>query len=485
MQSHIHHKQHVSISSINSDGSARSRTVSSPPTSPIPHHRASMTNLQQNFLGQQRTSGAGGSGTHFHRLSPSASSDQLRRASNTVAGPSLSQTSNTGLSTPGGNNITDSVLSFQILNIIQSNDLSVILPALQDYIVSCQTTPSFGSPLHLAIPICSKHVVEQIINTFLLSGSPARVKEPFWVNDLSSPDGDTPLHIAARMKNFEVLDILFRVEGIDDSIRNSAGKIPEEVVKRTDVAAEKVIELFRRSRLEFIHRTNEKLRACVAGRTTYALYDFLSRDRRVQGYYNARLIDINSPLDSLSDATLLHYAAKEDSAELVEWCLRKGADPEIKDRKGRKPIDLLPKKDSRARDRLKNAVPQPLLVQSTSSNTSGADSRISVQPPAVRGVLKKWVNFSSGWKSRYFALEKGTFSYYKSEADYPESCRGSIASRIAVVEFPEAKDKSRFDVVGKGSVRFSLQARSPADAKRWVWALMEVITIRYSRYLLK
>ncbi|KAJ3219695.1 hypothetical protein HDU67_010057 [Dinochytrium kinnereticum] len=379
---------------------------------------------------------------------------------------------------PSGSNLNDSVLYFHLLNVIQTNDLTIILPALQDYLLSsphaATSIPSFGSPLHLAISICSRHVVEQIINAFFLSATPLRPKELFWVNDQNHPDGDTPLHLAARAKNFEIVDHLLRIEGIDDSIRNAMGRTPEEVVPRTDFAAEKVIELFRRDRVEFIARTTEKLRSCVSGRTTYAVLDFLSRDRRVQAYFSCGLMDINAPLDPTTDATILHFAAREDSSELVEWCLRKGADPEIKDRKGRRPVDLLPKKDSRARDKLRGAVSQPLIVQAQPASSPTANGRISnVQPPTVRGILKKWVNYSSGWKARYFSLEKGTLSYYKSEADYPESCRGSIATRIAIVEFPDAKDKSRFDVVGKGSVRFCLQARSPADAKRWVWALME------------
>jgi hypothetical protein len=45
---------------------------------------------------------------------------------------------------------------------------------------------------------------------------------------------------------------------------------------------------------------------------------------------------------------------------------------------------------------------------------------------------------------------------------------------IADVDFSDPHDRSRFDVVDfKGTVNYSLKARSPADAKKWVYALKE------------
>ncbi|KAJ3096599.1 hypothetical protein HDU97_005751 [Phlyctochytrium planicorne] len=450
-----------------------SRNLSSPPTSPIPH-RASSSLLRTGATTPSSSYSTNTGGPPFiGRLSASASSEHLRRASNYIGvnpygvspspTPSSQMNGSSAASTiggipPGNNSLTESVLSYHLLNVIQSNDLSLILPALHDYIASTShvigSSPAFGSPLHLAISVCSRHVVEQIVNTFFLSG-PSRNRSTLWINDQNQPDGETPLHLAAKAKNLETLDLLFRIEGIDDSVRNTQGRTAEDVVPRNDLVSEKVIELFRRERADFINKTTEKLRSLVASRSTYALFDFVSKDRRLNGYVAAGYIDINAPLDAQSLITLLHYAAREDSAELVDWCVSKGADPEIKDKKGRKPID-------------------PIILPNSSAAPSGTSTpQVVLQPPNVKGILKKWVNYSSGWKSRFFCLEKGTFSYYKSEADYPESCRGSIATRIASIVFPDAKEKSRFDVIGKGGVRFCLQARSPADAKRWVWALME------------
>jgi hypothetical protein len=71
-------------------------------------------------------------------------------------------------------------------------------------------------------------------------------------------------------------------------------------------------------------------------------------------------------------------------------------------------------------------------------------------------------------------LEGGVLSYYHKESDYPSSCRGSISTLSVNVYFPDSNsDPSRFDIVGQGNIKYYLKARSPADAKRWVWYLME------------
>jgi hypothetical protein len=104
----------------------------------------------------------------------------------------------------------------------------------------------------------------------------------------------------------------------------------------------------------------------------------------------------------------------------------------------------------------------------------------------VRNTLIFRTNYAVGYKSRFFCLENGILSYYKSESEYPLSCRGSLSTLIADVDFSDNQDKSRFDVVDfKGTVCYSLKARSPADAKKWVWALKESKTwmIDHSRLL--
>lgn len=147
-----------------------------------------------------------------------------------------------------------------------------------------------------------------------------------------------------------------------------------------------------------------------------------------------------------------------------------GADPDVKDLNGWKPIDLV--KNEGIKERLKTAISlapilSPSLARATLTNSA------ALEAPVLKGTMLKWTNYSSGYLPRYFVLEGGVFSYYHEITDYPLVCRGSISTLASTVTLPEASDHSRFDVTGSGNVKYSLKARSPTDAKNWVWALME------------
>lgn len=36
------------------------------------------------------------------------------------------------------------------------------------------------------------------------------------------------------------------------------------------------------------------------------------------------------------------------------------------------------------------------------------------RPPDLKGFLSKWVNYRSGWRTRWFVLENGVLSYCES-----------------------------------------------------------------------
>jgi hypothetical protein len=38
------------------------------------------------------------------------------------------------------------------------------------------------------------------------------------------------------------------------------------------------------------------------------------------------------------------------------------------------------------------------------------------RPPDLKGFLSKWVNYRSGWRTRWFVLENGVLSYCESAA---------------------------------------------------------------------
>ena len=92
----------------------------------------------------------------------------------------------------------------------------------------------------------------------------------------------------------------------------------------------------------------------------------------------------------------------------------------------------------------------------------------------MKGYLKKWTNYTSGYKLRWFVLEDGVLSYYKHQDDAGSACRGAINMRIATLHM-DPRDKLGFDIHGKSSVKYSLKANHQAEAKRWFWALNNAI----------
>ena len=65
----------------------------------------------------------------------------------------------------------------------------------------------------------------------------------------------------------------------------------------------------------------------------------------------------------------------------------------------------------------------------------GSEEEDMPQVPNMKGSLSKWTNYIHGWQERYFMLDGGLLSYFKSETDSQYGCRGSISlhkTKIAV-----------------------------------------------------
>lgn len=92
----------------------------------------------------------------------------------------------------------------------------------------------------------------------------------------------------------------------------------------------------------------------------------------------------------------------------------------------------------------------------------------------MKGYLKKWTNYTSGYKPRWFVLEDGVLSYYKHQDDAGSACRGAINMRIARLHM-DPQDKTRFEIHGKSSVKYHLKANHVVEAKRWFWSLNNAI----------
>lgn len=90
----------------------------------------------------------------------------------------------------------------------------------------------------------------------------------------------------------------------------------------------------------------------------------------------------------------------------------------------------------------------------------------------MEGYFNKWTNYAEGYKKRWFVLEEGILSYYKSQAEYPVNCRGSVNMQYARVHRHE-HDKLRFEVIpaSNGSQKIHVRADNVVEAQKWIIAL--------------
>ncbi|XP_015786978.1 oxysterol-binding protein 1 [Tetranychus urticae] len=85
----------------------------------------------------------------------------------------------------------------------------------------------------------------------------------------------------------------------------------------------------------------------------------------------------------------------------------------------------------------------------------------------MKGTLQKWANYMRGYQKRWFVLSKGLLSYYSSEADVSQNCRGSIKLASAIIY---KQDNIRF-VVQNGDQVFHLKAKNEQQRQNWMTAL--------------
>lgn len=156
---------------------------------------------------------------------------------------------------------------------------------------------------------------------------PRLVHDGVDVNEVNG-EGDTALHIAARLGRSAVIDQLLAIEGLDDTIINLAMMTPYQSSKNRQIST--AIEY---SRSLYINRRTKEMHDLVSCGDVSGLREMFSIRR------NKIVLNVNSP-DSHGD-TILHVAARHDhSAELVQLCIELGADPYLKNKKGKLPIEL-------------------------------------------------------------------------------------------------------------------------------------------------
>ncbi|KAJ5558111.1 ATP12 ATPase F1F0-assembly protein [Penicillium sp. DV-2018c] len=372
----------------------------------------------------------------------------------------------------GTMSLEQSVRTFRLFEILRSGDTNAIAKAINDTNDAQGVNGLNGTTvLHLALQCAEPEVVEYVLST----------AEDLDINSRDR-DGNTPLHIAAQLGRGPLVRELLNRPSINDSIVNYRGQTALDMARTPDI-----FQQLQLARSLFIDSKNQEIQALIQ-RSDYKNLEALLEEPRVEG-----IMDVNS-LDLVTDATtvqsggtLLHEGARNKDAQLIEILLTHGADPFRRDKKGKLPQDVT--KDDKIRALLKRS-PAAAIAQRGiqerailgNSNAQGLAGRVSVgdAPLAgkdareMRGYLKKWTNYTTGYKLRWFVLEDGVLSYYKHQDDAGSACRGAINMKIARLSM-DAQDKTRFEIHGKSSVKYHLKANHVVEAKRWFWSLNNAI----------
>ncbi|KAI1365264.1 Oxysterol-binding protein-domain-containing protein [Xylaria arbuscula] len=447
---------------VSEDGSHTSGLASRPATSNSPPATA---------LSQQPSQKSS-------RMSVARVSSREPNASNAALTPSRSNT----LSPDKGGSLEQSVRKFRIVEALRSGNTAAISKAIRETSENGPraSTSSFSTAagpapledttvLHLAIQCAEYDVVE-----YVLSNGAGYID----VN-ARDKDGNTPLHIASAQGRAPVVRLLLEQKDINDAIANNAGKLPLDVARNPEI-----FQQLQLSRTLFVQDKVKQVQDLV--RTgAYETLGQVLEEPRVK-----IILDINSPelpcepITVQTGGTLLHEAARKRDTKLIQALLLHGADPFQRDRKGKLPQHVtndditraMLKKSPAAVAAQRGIQEKAVLGHATSQAGPVASSGdpLSGREPQMKGYLKKWTNYRKGYQLRWFVLENGVLSYYKHQDDAENACRGAISMRIARLHM-SPDEKTKFEIIGKSSVKYTLKANHEVEAKRWFWALNNAI----------
>ncbi|KFH42711.1 Oxysterol-binding proteinc-like protein [Hapsidospora chrysogenum ATCC 11550] len=381
------------------------------------------------------------------------------------------------LSNDKGPSLEQSVKKFRIVEALRSGDTASISRAIRESGAGPRTsissmTGGSGSGLedttilHLAIQCAEFPVVEYVLsdgqNTLDIN---ARDK-----------DGNTPLHVAAAQGRTPVVKLLLEHKDINDAIVNAQGKFAIDLARNPEI-----FQLLQLSRSLFTEAKIEQVQDLITKGDYETLAQVLEEPRF------KTVVDINSPefasepMTVSTGGTLLHEAARRKNIKLIQALLLHGADPFRRDRKGKLPqnitnddnVKAILKRSPAAVAAQRGIQEKAVLGHAASQGamaTGSADRLAGREAREMKGYLKKWTNYRKGYQLRWFVLEDGVLSYYKNQDDSGSACRGAINMRIAKLHM-SPDEKTKFEIHGKSSVKYTLKANHEVEAKRWFWSL--------------
>lgn len=417
------------------------------------------SSADSNGLLQPTTSRTSMQSNHRPHLSTTMSNAAIPHSS-----PKTDPSPVTPSSATQGASIEQSVKLFKIFEALRNGDTAAIARASKE---AGDGKLEGTSILHLAIQCAEQPVIEYVLS------------QPGTDVNARDRDGNTPLHIAAMLGRAPIVKLLLGQPDFNDAAPNNQGKTALDLARNPEIHQQ--LQL---ARSVFIDSNVRKIHQLVnAG--DYDTLEQLLGETKLQ-----TVLDVNGPelatepATTESGGTLLHEAARRKDLKLAQLLLLNGADPFRRDRKGRLPQDVT--KDDRTRAILKRSPAaqaaqrsiqeRTILGESAQTgNTLGAEAGPGgKESREMKGYLRKWTNYTSGYKLRWFVLEDGVLSYYKHQDDAGSACRGAINMRIAKLHM-DPKDKLQFAIHGKSSVKYDLKANHQVEAKRWYWALNNAI----------
>lgn len=307
--------------------------------------------------------------------------------------------------------IEESVRTFRLFEVLRSGDTTAISRAIKE---SHPDTPTGTTILHLAIQCAEPQVVEYVISNNADVDINARDRE-----------GNTPLHLAAQLGRAPIVRQLLDLPSINDAIPNYHGRQPIDLARTPEI-----FQQLQLARSLFLDTVVKEIHRLVAG-GDYDQFEKLITEPRVEGSLDVNALELaTEPQTTQTGGTLLHEAARKRDTKLIQLLLMHGADPFRRDRKGKLPQDVT--KDDRTRGILKKS-PAAAMAQRgvqekailgnnapgrASGQLNGADSTATTKDGReMKGYLKKWTNYTSGYKLRWFVLEDGVLSYYKHQGE--------------------------------------------------------------------